>query len=206
MFTPLRRILIALVLSFFFFTGCSGTNVTGTWKKSDFVGQPFTSIMVIGLTKDPTNRLFWENRMGDKLSQGGVETVIKSLSASPNDKKIDKEVLLDYVNKKGIEAVLVTRLVDTKKEKVYRPSSTNPGPGYYLNFNHYVNQAQGQMSSPGYMATQTVVLLETNLYLIENQELIWSMSSDTVESGSIQQLMKSVTGKVLGSLKKDNLI
>ena len=115
-------------------------------------------------------------------------------------------MLLDYVNNKGIEAVLITRLVDTKEEKVFRQASTNVGSPYYLNFNNYFSHAQTQMSSPGYMATQTVVLLETNLYQVKGQELIWSMSSDTVESGSIQQLMKSVTSKVLASLKKDNLI
>lgn len=204
------RILITLlILKLFFIAGCSSTSVTGTWKKSDFVAQPFSSIMVIGLTKDPTNRLFWENRMGDKLSQGGVKTVIKSLSASPDDRKIDKEVLLDYVNNKGVEAVLITRLVDTKQEQVYNPPSAgyiNPSASYYLNFNNYFSHAYTQVYSPGYMTTQTIVLLETTLYQVKDKELIWSMTSDTVESGSVQQLMKSVTGKVLASLRKGNLI
>ena len=62
------------------------------------------------------------------------------------------------------------------------------------------------MSKPGYMATQTVVLLETNLYEVKNMDLVWSMSSHTVESNSVQQLMKSVSNSVRATLKKDKLI
>jgi len=207
MFSPHKYVLVALVLSFFLLTGCtSKTNVTGSWKKSDYMGHPFKSILVIGYTEDPTNRLFWENVMADQLSSGGLGTVVKSLSASQDDRKINKDELLNYVNSKGIEAVLVTRLVDTQQEKVYRPASTNTGAAYYQNYNNYFTHAQSQMSSPGYMATQTVILLETNLYQVKNKELVWSMSSDTVESNSIQQLMKSVSKKVVATLKKDQLI
>ena len=205
MLTQHRYVLVALVLSFSFFTGCTSTNVTGSWTKSDYAGQPFTSILVIGYTEDPTNRLFWENVMSDKL-KGNVTTVVKSLSASSDDRKIDKDELLEYVNRNGIEAVLVTRLVDTKQEKVYRPASTNTGTAYYGHYNSYFTHAQTQMSKPGYMTTQSVVLLETNLYEVKNKELVWSMSSDTVESNSVQQLMKSVSKSVLATLKKDKLI
>ncbi len=201
-----RHVLIALVLSFFLFVGCTKTHVTGSWKKSDYTGQPFTSIMVIGLTEDSTNRLFWENKMADKLRGSGVKTVVISLSTPINNIKIDKNKLLDYVKKQGIEAVLVTRLIDTKKEEVYRQPSTNPGTGYYRNFHNYFGHAHSQLSSQGYMTTQTVILLETNLYQVKNQELVWSMSSDTVQSNSIQKLMKSVSKKVLTTLKKDQLI
>lgn len=201
-----RFVLIVLILSFSLFTGCSSTNVTGSWKNSDFTGQPFTSILVVGLTEDPTSRLFWEDRMAEELSAGGMKTVVKSLSASMNDRKVDKDALLDYVKNNGIEAVLVTRLVDTKQETVYRPASTNAGPSYYQNYNNYFNHALTQRSSPGYMVTQTVILLETNLFQVKNQELVWSMSSDTVESNSIQQLMKSVSKKVVATLKSDQLI
>jgi len=205
MLTQHRYVLVVLVLSFSLFTGCASTNVTGSWTKSDYAGQPFTSILVVGYTEDPTNRVFCENIMSDKL-EGDVEIIVKSLSASPDDRKINKDELLEYVNRKGIEAVLVTRLVDVKQETVYRPASTNTGARYHRNYGSYFNHAQTQMSKPGSMVTQSVVLLETNLYEVKNKELVWSMSSDTVETNSVQQLMKSVSKSVRATLKKDKLI
>ena len=49
-------------------------------------------------------------------------------------------------------------------------------------------------------------LVPIDLYLVKNKELVWSMSSDTVEPDSIQQLMKSVSKKIVAILKKDTLI
>ncbi len=210
MHTPHRCIVIALLLSFFFFTGCSTTSVTGIWKKSGYTAQPFTSIMVVALTKDPGNQFLWENTMATRLRQDGNKTVITTLNAFPHYKEmevIDKKKIIDYVNNNNIEGILVTRLVDTKQEKIYHPPPNRHyggSYGYYNNFGSYYSHAQA--SSRGYMTTQTIVLLETNLYQVKNQELIWSLSSETIESGSIPQLIDSVIKKVLETLKKDQLI
>jgi len=196
-------------LSFLLLTGCSKTSVTGSWKKSDYAGQPFTSILVVGLTGEPNNKLLWENVMADKLRQEGIKTVITTISAFPDDREISKEEIVDYVNSKDVQAVLVTRLVDTRKEEIYHPPSGGyyGGPyGYYNNFNHYYPHAYNTVYSPGYTATMTTVLLETNLYKSDTQELIWSMSSDTFDPRSVNQLVDSVSKKVLANLKKDKLI
>jgi PBP1b-binding outer membrane lipoprotein LpoB len=56
-----RVLALLLLLSIFFLTGCSQTSVSGIWKKSDYTGKPFTSILVVGLTGDLHNRILWEN-------------------------------------------------------------------------------------------------------------------------------------------------
>lgn len=209
MLTFRKYFLTVLILSFFFFTGCSQTTVTGIWKKSDYVGKPFASILVVGLTGDQNNKILWENVMADKLRQGGINTVITTAGAFPGSKKINENEIIDYVNKSGVEGVLVTRLVDTKKEDVYYPPTGGyyGGPyGYYNRFNRYYTHAYDSFSTPGYTMTQTTVLLETNLYKSDTKELIWSMSSDTFEPSSINQLVDSVSKKVLEMLIKDQLI
>ena len=207
-----RIILIALVLSFFFFTGCSSTSVTGVWKKSDFSAPPFTSILVVGLTGDQANKFLWENTMATRLRQAGVENVITTLLAFPDDTEIDENEIVDYAIKNNIEGVLVTRLVDTRQEEVYYPPSGGfygGSYGYYSNFNSYYSHAYRQVYSPGRTVTETTVLLETNLYQVKTQELIWSMSSDTIKADYVQtvrQMADSASKKVLTNLKKNQLI
>jgi len=188
---------------------CSKTSVTGVWKKSDYTGQPFRSIMVVGLTGEPNNKLLWENIMADRLRQHGLSAVPTTISAFPDDRQVDEKEIIEYVKGKGIEAVLVTRLVDTKKEEVYHPPQGayyGGAYGYYSHFNNYYPRAYRTVYTPGYTATYTTVLLETNLYRADTQELIWSMSSDTFEPRSINQLVDSVSKKVLAMLAKDKLI
>lgn len=209
MHTPHRCIVIALLLSFFFFTGCSKTSVIGTWKKSDYTAQPFTSILVVALTKDPGNQFLWENIMATSLRQHGTKEVTTTLNVFPHYKEnevLDKQKIIDYVNNNNIEGILVTRLVDTKQEKIYHPPPNRNyrgSYGYYRSFDSYYSHAQSYSRS---YTTQTIVLLETNLYQVKNQELIWSLSSDTIESGSIPKLIDSASKKVLEILKKDQLI
>jgi hypothetical protein len=208
--TPTRCILIASVLSFFFFSGCSNTSVTSLWKKHDYTAQPFTSIMVVALTGDPGGKFLWEGKMATRLRQHGIKTVLTTFVAFPNAEEIDENDIINYVNDKGIEAVLVTRLVDTQKETVYYPPSGRYYGGshaYYRNFNSYYSHAYSR--TRGYKGINTVVLLETNLYQVKGQELVWSMSSDTIESShvsSVRQIVDSASKKVLSTLKKDKLI
>jgi hypothetical protein len=200
---------ILLFASIFFFTGCSQTTVSGLWKKSDYTGEPFASILVVGLTGDLHNRILWENVMADKLRQSGIKTVITTSGVFPGSKMATENDIMDYVSANGVEGLLVTRLVDTREEEVYYPPTGGyyGGPyGYYNRFNHYYSHAYDRISSPGYTATLTTFMLETNLYKSDTKELIWSMSSDTFEPKSFNQLVDSVSKKVLETLQKDQLI
>ena len=203
MFAYPRNMYIVLGVALFLITGCM-TKGTGTWKNSDYQGPAMTSIMVVGLTPDPTNRLKWENMMAERLGRDGVKTLVTSLAEFASDREIDKQQIIDYVTDKGIEGVLVTRLVDTKEEQVY--SSAANFPSYYYNFNAYYSYSLDLVARPGYVRTRTVLLLETNLYNVKDLELIWSMSSDTFDPRSINQLVESVSKKVVQTLQKDNLI
>lgn len=197
--------------------GCSKTSVTGVWKKSDYVGQPLKSVLVVALTGDQRNKALWENIMADKLNQNGL-SALPAVSAFPGDPKITEDEIMEYVRNQGLEGVLVTRLVDTKKKEVYYPPSgggyygSHYGGyyggryGFYNSFGSYYPHVYDAVYTPGYTTTHTTVLLETNLYLASSQELIWSMSSDTFDPKSINQLVESVSKKVVQTLQKDELI
>ena len=211
MYSLTRCVLIALGLSFIFVTGCSNTtNVTGLWKKSDYTAQPFTSILVVALTGDTGSKFLWENTMATRLREDGIKTVLTTPIAFPNDQEIDEKEIIEYVNKNNIEAVLVTRLVDTKKETVYYPPTGGyygGQYGYYSRFNSYYSHAYTR--TRGFSDTKIIALLETNLYQSNSQELIWSMSSDTVEDDfvrSARKMVDSASKKVLSNLKKEKLI
>lgn len=204
-----KYMIFVLFISVFIVTGCAQTTVTGIWKKSDYTGEPFTSVLVVGLTGDSNTKILWENVMADKLRQKGVTTVATCATAFPDEKKLTEQKILDFVNAHNVQAVLVTRLVDTKKEEIYYPPSGDyySGPhGYYNRFNRYYPYAYDTIYTPGYTDTMTTVLLETNLYKSDTKELIWSMSSDTFEPSSMTQLVDSVSSKVLELLLKERLI
>ena len=205
-----KKLFMTCVLFGFLMNGCTSTSVTGVWQKSDYSGQPLRSLLVVALTGDNSNKTLWENIMADRLVQNGVPAT-PSIRSFPGDPEVTKEEIIKYITREGIEGVLVTRLVDTRKEEVYYPPSGGAygyggGYGYYNRFDSYYPRAYDRVSTPGYSTTHTTILLETNLYLTENQELIWSMSSDTFDPNSMNHLMDSVSRKIITTLQKGNLI
>lgn len=189
-------------------TACGSTRVTGLWKKSDYAGAPFASLMVVGLTGELINKALWENILAERLRQHGVNTIL-SVDSFPPDQVVGEREIINQVIARGIDGVLVTRLVDTRTEQVYHPplGAYYEGPyGYYSHFYRYYPHAYHRVYSPGYTATYTTVLLETNLYDGATQQLIWSMSTDSVDHGSGNELAQSVSSTVVEVLRKDGLI
>jgi hypothetical protein len=203
-----------LIPAVFLLAGCSTTRITGVWKKSDYVGGPFRNILVIGLTKDESNKSIWEDIMAEQLRQNGVNATT-SAKCFPGDTDITKAEILDYVKQQGIDAVLITRLVDIKKKTAYYPPTGGYYHGYYDHYyygwpyhryyNHF-GSFYDMVYTPGYTTTYTTVVLETNLYDSGTQELVWSMSSDTFDPASAKKLALSVSKKVVKTLQDDNLI
>lgn len=201
-------ILLCTILMFSLLTGCSKTSVTGVWKKSDFTGEPFRSMLVVALTGDEMNKALWENIMADRLNQAGIAAV-PCTEAFPGENNVTREKIVAFVRYHAIDGMLVTRLVDTRQEQVYHPPRGVYYGGPYWYYNHFYNYypyVYDRVYSPGYTSTHTIVLLETNLYQAETQELLWSMSSDTFDPRSINQLVESVSKKVIQGLRKDRLI
>lgn len=201
-------VLLCAVSLLFLPTGCSRTSVTGVWKKSDFAGKPFRSFLVVALTGDAINKALWENIMADRLRGSGL-TAVACAEVFQENNNVTREEITAYVRQHAIDGMLVTRLVDTKQEQVYHPPRGvyYGGPFWYYNhFYNYYPYAYDRVYSPGYTTTRTIVLLETNLYQAATQELIWSMSSDTFDPRSINQLVESVSKKVIEGLRRDLLL
>jgi len=199
---------LCVVLFFLLSAGCSQTSVTGVWKKSDFAGPPFRSVLVVALTGEDINKALWENIMADQLNRSNISAV-PCTQAFPRENNVTREKIEAYVRQHAIDGMLVTRLVDTRTEQVYHPPRGvyYGGPFWYYNhFYNYYPYVYDRVYSPGYTSTHTIVLLETNLYQAATQELVWSMSSDTFDPRSINQLVESVSKKVIQGLRKDRLI
>jgi hypothetical protein len=164
--------------------------------------------MVVGLTGELINKALWENIMAERLQQNGLRTVL-SVNSFPADSEVREGEIISRVIANGLDGVLVSRLVDTRREEVYYPPTGGfyDGPfGYYSRFSRYYPHAYHRVYSPGYSTTFTSVLLETTLYDAATQQLIWSMSTDTVGFDSPNQLVDSVSKKVVELLRKDGLI
>jgi len=112
--------------------------------------------------------------------------------------ELKKETILNAVDQYESDAVIITHLIGKEEKDVYtRDGSAHRG---FYGFYH------SRYSDPGYSSTSTSVRLETNLYDVKTEKLMWSGKSKTWSKDSKDQIINDVIRAVINNLQKNKLI
>jgi len=182
-------------------SSCASTKLTHTWIDEAYKGKSFSDFLVIGVSDQEGIRRSFEGKFVEYLKETGVDALSSADAITiPEDKKLEKEEILQAVRRNQNDAVIITHLIGEKKEDVYTPPTVSYG--YY----GYYNNVYGYVHSPGYYTTHTFVLLETNLYDAKTEKLIWSGRSETWDSGSEKKMIDEVIRTVTKEMRVNGLL
>ena len=197
---------LALCASLFFFS-CSTTKITKTWKDDGYKGAPFSVLFVIGVAKKETTRRSFENMFVEKLQAAGVQAVASS-SVMESNQKIEKGAILAAIEKLDIDAVLITRLVSLKEKEIRSPSTSEQGRPDDYQGRYYTDYsiAYGSSHEPAQYTTSVRVGLETKLYDVKTEQLIWAATSKSANPKSQIKLFDAVIEALVRDLKKNKLL
>ena len=188
------------LLSFaFLIISCTGTEITQKQIDDPYKGKPVSDILVIAITGNEHNRRVFEKRFVAHLKSVGVDAISSEEAIPmPANLELKKEMILNAVDKYENDAVIITHLIGKEEKDVYtRSGSTHRGfYGFY----------SSRYSDPGYSSTSTTVRLETNLYDVKTEKLIWSGKSKTWSKDSKDQIINDVIKAVINNLQKNKLI
>lgn len=166
--------------------GCSTTKSLGIWKDPNIKGKQYKNIIVIGVADRDGIRRVFEDEFVKQLQAHDIKAIVSYTMFSLN--KINKETIKAQMKKKGIDAVIVTRMVDkTTEQKYYPPTMNYAGPprAYYGGWYNYAYTGYAYYSSPGYNKTYDVVKLECNVYDFAEEKLVFSgLSKTTISKGN----------------------
>ena len=188
------------LLSFAFMViSCAGTELTPKQVDDAYTGKPVSDILVIAITGNEHNRRSFEKKFVAQLKSVGVDAISSEEAIPmPADLELKKEAILAAVHQYENDAVIITHLIGKEEKDVYTRGGS-PHGGYY-GFYH------SRYSDPGYSSTSTSVRLETNLYDVKTEKLIWSGKSKTWSKDSKDQIINDVIKAVINDLQKNKLI
>jgi hypothetical protein len=195
--------LIVVVFVGVLFNGCESTKSTQTWVDKSFKGKTVSNILVIGVASDESNRRLFEKTFVQQLNAVGV-TAVSSVDviAIPADQKLEKETILEVVNKFKNDAVLVTHIAGIDKRKSYNPAVYSMGVNYYGRYGYYhANRIKASSVS-----SHTKLFLETELFDVASEKLMWSGQSQTWETDSIKKLIDGVIKIAVKEMQKNKLL
>jgi hypothetical protein len=185
----------------FLIISCAKTGTELTQKQVDdaYKGKPASNIFVIALTGIEHTRRSFEKKFVSQLKSVGVDAISSEEAIPmPADLKLKKETILNAVNQYENDAVIITHVIG-KEEKDVRSRGGSAHRGFYGFY-------RSRYSDPGYSSTTTTVRLETNLYDVKTEKLIWSGKSKTWSKDSKDQIINDVIKALINNLQKNKLI
>ncbi len=194
-------------------SSCANTKISQSWVEPDNK-KSYNDLLIIGIAESEQNRRAYESHFVDELRAMGVEAEA-SYKLIKSDENIDRDSVAKAIKGMGIDGVIVTHLVAVDEETIYRPSTgymygggygVGYGGGYYGGLYSYYPHVNSYVNNPGYYTTHETYTLETNLYDVESEELIWSARSRSFAPESVQEVIVDLTKLLIQDLKDKNLI
>ena len=200
-----KTILWASIIISFLISGCVSTKITSSWREPDksVVVEKLNKVLVVALFKDETSRHRAEDQMAGYLSGKGIASY-NYLDASFN--KANEELLRRKIKADGFDGAVTMRLVDVEKEKTYTPGNISLYPQYYRNFSGYYHRSWSNYSTPGYYTTTKVYTIETNVYSIKEDRIIWSGLTETTNPDGVKKITEEVAQAVYKKMVKEGFI
>lgn len=185
---------------------CGGsTKLSEIWADPTYTPTTVNKVLVVGLGESPRRVLGFEDIMSKQFMTRKVE-VIKGSSVMANDAK-DVDGFKNIVRASGADLVSISRLVDVATETIVHPGTTAYVPvGGYYGMGPYWTSSYMAVNDPGYISESKTYKVETNVYDVKSEKLIWSGLSETTDPTDFQEGVTQLSYAVVGDLAKRKIL
>ncbi len=193
---------------------CASTTFNSTWKAPDAGQLDFKGKKVVAMvmTPDESVRYGAEDALAREINARGP-VALPAYSVIPKELTNDKDQAKQFLEKAGVKGAVVIRVLGKDKELNASAGGYSPaGIGYwgspvYTSFygGGFYAYGWGGVYMPGYVRTDTIVSVETLIYDLEQNKLVWAARSETKNPEKVGPFVKEVAAKVAAQLKKEGL-
>jgi hypothetical protein len=198
---------LVIIIALLVVTSSSGksSKLVMSWKNPAYTGtRKFHRVLTLGLSDRTVIRADFEDKLASQLRTSETEAIPgNSILLRPEGTNFDLDYLRTQVKEHGIDAIVVSRLINVEIISTYVPGAPYfPPYPYYNTFYGYYRAVYPVVYSPGYLKQEKKARIETNLYAISSTEgeLVWTCITDTVNPSSdknkLDQLVKLVTTRM----------
>jgi hypothetical protein len=185
-------------------TSCTTAEVKDVWTSPTLTNIKFKKVLVIASTqegKDGVSRRTAEDAI--KQAIPGVEAVASYSFITEGDLN-DATKIAAAIKTAGFDGIIVMRMVSERTE--VNAYSTGY-PGYYGSFGGYYGRyGYGSVGMGTTVTTDRIISIETNIYELPGEKLVWSGAVESTSPGNIKQMVDDTVGAVRQHMIKQKLI
>jgi len=200
-----NSILSISILTALLLVSCSSTRITSSWREPDKSVDisHLKKVLVVALLNSESRRHKAEDQMAKYLQGKGVVSY-KYLNDSFNES--DEEALRTKIKADGFDGAIIMRLLDVEKEITYTPGSIATYPRYYRTFGGYYIRSWRYFSTPGSYSTTRTFTIETNVYSIKEDRIVWSGLTESTNPQGVTKMMEEITEVVYDTMVSEGFI
>lgn len=196
-----KTLCLFAVLVIFYSCGTTA-RIEKSWRdpevKVDVSG--LNKVLVVALLNSEANRRSTEDKLSELLNGKGVQSynyLTKDIT------KERQESIKEKLKEEGFDGVVIMRLADVDKDVQYVPGQY---PIYYGRFWGYYWNAWNAYYDPGYFKTTKTYTVETNVYSLRRDKLIWSGITSSVDPSNLNKLMDAVAMTVYKHMQREGFL
>jgi len=194
--------LVALAL----LASCASSRVVTQHANPDYVGKPFKSVMVVGVTADEIVRRTFEDRMVALLGKRGVKG-IAAYSVLGKRGRVEEAELRQAVAGSGAEAVLITRVTRVERSGGTVPGSTvDVGVGFGTGLYGYSGVWTTMTFAPETISGPSTTMSQTRLFDAGSGVLAWAGLVDTDENDNLNAALTQYINVIFDAMVQDRVL
>ena len=177
---------------------------TSTWKSMDagqvsFAGKKVAALV---MTDDDGLRVSGEEALVRELTPRGLQ-MVASYRIVPKEEVKNPDTAKGWYEKSGVEGVVAVRPISRDKVTTYTPATwTNP---YYGTLWGYYGYGWGSMYIPGSSRQDTVDVVDTLVFSVPKNELLWAAVSETKNPKQLQRFVTDLVNATAKEMEKQGL-
>jgi hypothetical protein len=203
---PLRRGVWAIALFTLAFGGSpiAKTTFSSVWKSPNaasvtFRGKKVAALVIDG---DQSLRVSGEEALVRELNAIGLES-IAAYRLAPKEELQSAERAKGWFERAQVSGVVAFRPINDDRRRTYQPAQWTTS--YYQSFWGYYGSSWSAVYEPGYTRNERFVSLETLIFDVPGNALVWAGMSTTENPKNGQAVVADVVKEAVKELRKQGL-
>jgi hypothetical protein len=199
----MKNLLLSLLVICTIYSCGPSTKIEKSWVEpgARVAPDPQNKVMVIALVKDETSRRVIEDELVKRIKTPAVASY--QFLTTEMIKAASDEALNNMITKENFTHILLMRLADIEKETSYVPGTTT---GYYGGYGMYYGYGAAMYSTPGYYTTDKNYFIETTIYSVSPNKLLWTGTTKTVNPSKVNKAVNEIADVVVAKMKQDGFL
>jgi hypothetical protein len=197
---------MTLILSALLYISCNTpTAIISSWREpgTEVTIEKLNKVLVVAMLRNETNRRTAEDQMVSWMKGKGIASYnyLDAVVNSRNENEMRQLIRAD-----GFDGAITMRLVDMEKEQLYTPGNTVMYPSLHRNFSGYYYRNWPRYTTPGYYTETKIYTVETNVYSIREDKIIWSGLTETTDPDGVTKMTDQIAKVVYKRMVKEGFI